>query len=201
MLTSATALAVATGATTAAAPTEPPGKAGSAANVPAISVKNGATTFGLLDRNGARVLVQAQRDTSVAPKARPDEVKMVGEIDGGATVILADSYPSLPGGLHHCQAGHERFLRVISLSRVPPRETLRLKLESCLDNIELLTPGGLTWDPKSGVLHVAWLLGPSVEGRPETLDLSISAGTVAPADLGNRERSSTRRGIVVPPNP
>jgi hypothetical protein len=177
MLTSATVLAVATGATTAAAPTEPPGKAGSAVNVPAISFKNGATTFGLLDRNGARVLVHAQRDTSVAPKALPDEVKMVGEVDGGATVILTDSYPSLPGGLHYCQAGHERFLRVISLSRVPPRETLRLKLESCLDNIELLTPDGLTWGPKTGVLHVAGLLGPSVPGRAETMDLRVSAGS------------------------
>lgn len=157
------------------------------ASGPVVSVKNGLTRFELRDAHGARFVVEAQRDASVSPKALPDEVTVVGAVDGGATIILTDAYPSVSRGLHYCQAGHERFLRVFSLAREVPRETLRLKLESCLDGIELRSPGGLIWEPHAAMntatLHIAWLQGPSVQGKPETLDLKMTIGPGA--DAGN----------------
>ena len=142
-----------------------------------FSVKNGTTLLEVHGQGGVRFVARVQRDASVSFNARPDKIEVVGQLEGGSTVILADSYPSVSRGLHYCQAGHERFLRVLSQAREVPRETLRVKLESCIDGIELLSPGGLTWEPRTATLHIDWLLGPSVKGRSETLDLRITSGT------------------------
>ena len=81
---------------------------------------------------------------------------------------------SRPGGLSYCQAGEERFLRVISIIRRPARETLRIKLESCRDNIELATPG-IAWEPERAALQLNWLQGPQAGGGPQTRTIKINA--------------------------
>jgi hypothetical protein len=54
-------------------------------------------------------------------------------------LIVVDAYYSIPGGMSYCQAGQESFLRVVSFSGKHPVETYRVKLESCRDNIELVS--------------------------------------------------------------
>lgn len=103
----------------------------------------------------------------MSPKAAASEVQVVASIKGTA-VVLVDSYPSIPGGMSLCQAGQERFLRVVALSKRPAQETLRVPLESCRDNIELKS-GGLEWNAEAATLKVRWLSGPSVPQQPEEL--------------------------------
>ena len=114
--------------------------------------------------NGARYVFAVTRDATVSRKARAKVVDIVGEIDASA-IILIDTYPSIPGGMSYCQAGEERFLRVFTIAK-KPRETFRLKLESCRDNLELASPG-IEWSPESSTLKIHWLQGPGQKGTPE----------------------------------
>ncbi|MDB5902914.1 MAG: hypothetical protein JWM26_1792 [Betaproteobacteria bacterium] len=120
---------------------------------------------------GKRYGIQVTRDSTVSPTAQPSEVKLIGESKGVALVVV-DSYPSRPGGMSLCQAGKERFLRIISLVQKAPEETFRVKLESCRDNIELASPG-IEWLPASSAIRIHWLLGPAANGRSETRTLRI----------------------------
>jgi hypothetical protein len=106
-----------------------------------------------------------ERDDTVAAGAAPDNLRVVGEVRKSA-VVLVDTYPSKPGGLSYCQAGEERFLRVISLEG-KLRETLRVKLASCRQNIELASPG-IEWNAETSTLSIHWLLGPSGNEKSET---------------------------------
>lgn len=96
------------------APAPVPAPTGAAHLTVGFSVKSGTTLLEVHDQRGVGFVVKVQRDASVSFKARPDKIEVVGELKGGSTVIVADSYPSASRGLHHCQAGHERFLRVLS---------------------------------------------------------------------------------------
>lgn len=124
--------------------------------------------------DGGRYLLHIERDTTVSPKSAPTDVKVLGEVKGSAIIVI-DSYQSFPGGMSYCQAGRERFLRVVAISKVPPREMWRVKLESCHDNIELATDG-VEWIPESFMLKVHWLLGPTVAGKSEEWLLRVNQG-------------------------
>lgn len=124
-------------------------------------------------RSGARYSLWVRRDAQASPTAAPTSVRVVGELEGVALLIV-DTYPSVPGGLSYCQAGEESFLRVISLARGPPVETFRVKVGSCREDIEL-TPPGIEWDPGSATLTVHWLLGPTERGKPETRTVRIGS--------------------------
>ena len=78
-------------------------------------------------------------DSTVAPGSSPD-IKVIGEATPGV-VILEDTYYSKPGTLSYCQAGKEQFLRVLDLAK-PGRESLRVKVSSCIGDLELDDPGG-----------------------------------------------------------
>jgi len=116
--------------------------------------------------------VTLERDDTVAAGAAPDNLRVVGEVRKTA-VVLVDTYPSKPGGLSYCQAGEERFLRVISLEG-KLRETLRIKLASCRQNIELASPG-IEWNAETSTLSLHWLLGPSGNEKSETRIYKIGA--------------------------
>jgi hypothetical protein len=135
------------------------------------STKNSKTRLEIRTHGGRRYVVWVRRDTTVSPKAQPAKIEVVGEIKGAA-IILVDTYPSIPGGMSYCQAGEERFLRVISISNRTSKEAFRVKLESCRDNIELTSPG-VEWQPESSTLRIHWLLGPAAKGMPETRTIRI----------------------------
>jgi hypothetical protein len=135
------------------------------------STKNSKTRLEIHAQTGTRYVVWVGRDTTVSPKTEPTGVEVVGEIKGVA-IILVDTYPSIPGGMSYCQAGEERFLRIISISKKPPKETFRVKIESCRDNIELASPG-IEWLPESSTLRIHWLLGPATKGMPEVRTIPI----------------------------
>jgi len=99
--------------------------------------------------------VELNLDTSVMPGSTP-ALAVVAELDDGV-IILEDSYPSRPGGLSFCQAGSERFVRVLKLTR-PPAQTLRVKTESCLDSLDLDDPG-IVWNAEAKALEIHWLDG------------------------------------------
>jgi hypothetical protein len=124
--------------------------------------------------DGARYIVRVERDSTVYPNVEPSNVTEVGEVTGSA-VILIDTYPSIPGGLSYCQAGEGRFLRIISISKKGARETMRVKLGSCRDNIELGSRG-IEWLPKSSTLHIDWRSGPTTKRKPEELTVRIEPG-------------------------
>jgi hypothetical protein len=136
------------------------------------SAKGAKTVFELRSAQGARASVQVERDGTVAPKSAPREVRIVGEVKP-SVVVLVDSYPSVPGGMSYCQAGEERFLRVLSFADGKPEETFRLKVESCRDNLELASPG-IEWRPESSTLAIHWLLGPTTKGKPEERTIRLS---------------------------
>ena len=63
-------------------------------------------------------------------------------------------------------------LRVLAMSGKQPKETLRIKLESCRENIELATPG-IVWQAPSSTLNLDWLQGPMQKGMPESRVIRI----------------------------
>ena len=109
----------------------------------------------------------------MAAKAEPTKVEVLGAIVG-TMLILADTYASRHSGMAYCQAGEERFLRVISIVQRPAHETLRIKLESCLQTIELGNPG-INWEPKSAVLQLNWLQAPLIGGGSGRRIIKIGA--------------------------
>jgi hypothetical protein len=108
--------------------------------------------------NGATYSVLFGVDGTVAPGSVPTDVKVVGELEG--TLLVVDTYGSIPGGMSYCQAGEESFLRVVSTA--------------CRQNIELGSPG-LEWQPSSATLRVQWLSGPGMRGAPAELTLRFGA--------------------------
>lgn len=144
--------------------------AGSAIDCSAESSK---TQLEIRSQTGTRYVVRVGRDADVPPTAVPMRVEIIGEVKDVA-IILADTYPSMPGDMSYCQAGEERFLRIIAISQKPPEETLRLKIESCRDNLELASPG-IEWLPESSLLRIHWLLGPAAKGLPEVRTIRIGA--------------------------
>jgi hypothetical protein len=81
-----------------------------------------------------------------------------------SVILLTETYPSKPGGMSYCQAGEERFLRVLTANG-KLEETFRLKIASCRENLELSDPG-LEWDPGSATLRIHWLPVPAVPDKP-----------------------------------
>jgi hypothetical protein len=118
--------------------------------------------------------VLLERDGTVAPDPPPPKVDVVANLPGLA-LIVTDAYPSLAGGLSYCQAGEERFLRVISIANGGAAGTLVAKLASCRDNLELADPG-LQWEPQISTLHIHWLRGPSGTAEDRTIVIA-SDGT------------------------
>jgi hypothetical protein len=96
---------------------------------------------------------------------------VAGEVPGVAVVVV-DTYPSAAGGMSLCQAGEERFLRVIALAAPRPAETYRAKVASCRDNVELGS-AGIEWRPDSATVRVHWLSGPGGRGVAETRAVRI----------------------------
>ncbi len=137
------------------------------------SADRGKTRLEIKGSTGQTYRVSVLRDATVAPSAVPSTVAVIGEVKGRALVVV-DTYPSVPAGLSRCQAGEEQFVRVIALARKPARQTYRAKTLSCRDNIELASPG-LTWEPATSTLRIAWLLGPTRPGSPETHVVRITA--------------------------
>ncbi|MEI7868865.1 MAG: hypothetical protein WCI11_13315 [Candidatus Methylumidiphilus sp.] len=131
------------------------------------------TRFEIHAHAGRPYVLTVGRDATVPTLAAPTKVEVLGSVKGVA-FILADTYASRPGGLSYCQAGEERFLRVISIIRRPARETLRIKLESCRETIELATPG-MAWEPERASLQLNWLQGPQAGGGPQTRTIKINA--------------------------
>jgi hypothetical protein len=138
-----------------------------------FAAKSGKTQFDVSSAGGASHRLLVERDSTVSPKAAPSAVKIIGQVNP-SVLILVDSYPSIPGGMSMCQAGEERFLRVLSIATKPAQETFRLKLESCRENIELASPG-LEWRAESSTLAIKWLFGPGTKGKPEERTLKIAA--------------------------
>jgi hypothetical protein len=134
---------------------------------------SGSTFFLIPKPNGGTSRLSVQRDGTVAQDSTPTSVKLVAE-PSISTVILIDTYPSIPGGMSYCQAGEERFLRVLDISGRRPYETFHLKLESCRENIELASPG-LKWSPETSSLSIRWLSAPGHIGKAEDRTLKIRA--------------------------
>jgi hypothetical protein len=150
----------AAGATTASATSPVP---------PTVSAhtEGGRTRLDILTSAGARHTLTVTRDSTVAPTTDPTRTEVVGTL-GDSVLVLIDDYPSIPGGMSFCQAGEERFLRVIALSGSGARERYQAKLASCRTELELADPG-LTWRPDSSLLRIDWLAGPTGGGETRTL--------------------------------
>lgn len=137
----------------------------------AYATRAGKTRFEVHVGTKVRHVLVLSRDAMVSPSAAPSSVKVVAEMKG-PTLILIDTYPSVAGGMSLCKAGEERFLRVLAMSGKQPKETLRIKLESCRENIELAAPG-IVWQAPSSTLNLDWLQGPMQKGMPESRVIRI----------------------------
>lgn len=135
------------------------------------STKGVSTKLDIRLRDGTALSVPVAMDATVSGNATSKNVKVIDEIKSAAIVVV-DTYSSQPAGMSLCQAGEEQFLRVITLK--PPRETARIKLASCRDNLELASPG-LAWSAESRTLKIDWLLGPAKSGKPETRTIQIDS--------------------------
>lgn len=136
------------------------------------TVQHSKTRFVIRTRAGKHYSLLVDRDSTISVRARPRKVKIVGNINK-TTIIVTDTYPSLSGGMSYCQAGEESFLRVISVAAKTPKETLKLKLESCRENLELESEG-VEWLPQTGTLRIHWLTGPAGNGTPEVREINLS---------------------------
>lgn len=125
---------------------------------------------------GGRWVVSVGRDETVAGDAEPSSVKVVGEIAGRpGAVVIVDRYSSRPGGMGRCQAGEESFVRVIGFARGRAVERFHEKLESCLEDVELASPG-LRWDGAARTLEVDWISAPGRVGEAGQQTLRVGAG-------------------------
>jgi hypothetical protein len=142
------------------------------------SAREGRTWLELLMPDGQRRSVSLPRDGTVAASTEPTEVKVIGQANDAA-VVLVDRYSSLPSGMSYCQAGEEQFLRIVQVVNGAAGALSTTKLASCRENLEL-SERGVEWDPGSRTVRVHWLIGP--DGKPETRTLQIDAdGRVKPA--------------------
>jgi hypothetical protein len=139
---------------------------------PSPAVQADSRKVEIRTQGGATYSASFDVDGTVAPGASPTDIKIVAELEG--TLLIVDTYASLPGGMSYCQAGEESFLRVISTVSGVAEETTRVKLSSCRQNIELSSPG-LEWQPGSSTLQLRWLSGPGTRGVPAELTLRIGA--------------------------
>ena len=119
--------------------------------------------------SGKKVRIPVESDQYARVDAGVD-VQVIAEI--GSSVAVVDTYLSRPCGASYCQAGQERFLRILRLDNAEPQVTLRLKLASCWQEIEL-TDSGVEWSPADSTLRVHWLLGPTSKMQPEELTLRL----------------------------
>ena len=106
--------------------------------------------------DGALIDPQGERDTQVITHAGP-------------MLLVLDGYASQPQGMSRCQAGYERWLRVIDTQR--GRESYAVQVESCLHDI---SPGHPVLTLEGNVITVAVL------GRPPLVlhvadDISVTA--------------------------
>jgi hypothetical protein len=156
-----------------------------AAAEPAVEYAGGSIAYGARGANtilsistttGHHYQLQLARDSTVAPAVPPRSLQILGQV-ASKLIILTDAYPSIPGGMSYCQAGEEKFLRVIRLSAASAVEKYRTKLESCRQNLELATPG-VEWRSTSRTLTVHWLSGPGGIGQAQTLMINIHANKV-----------------------
>ncbi len=151
-----------------AQPGTPPGAPPDAAEAPRVTgadAGDGRTRLTLRAPGTRPVTVTVCRDATVARRAAPSDVRVVGLI-GSRAVLVVDTYPSAPAELSRCRAGEEQFLRALTLGPARPAERWRVKLASCRDDIELADPG-LAWAADSATLRLSWLLGPTAKGEPE----------------------------------
>lgn len=137
------------------------------------AVRQSQTQLVIRTRAGRRYSLLVSRDSTVSTAVKPKEVRIIGDIDE-QTIIVKDVYPSIPKGMSFCQAGEESFLRVISLTAKPPRETLKLKLESCRESLELDSEG-IEWKPETRTLRIHWLTGPGGNGAPEVREINLNS--------------------------
>jgi hypothetical protein len=136
------------------------------------AVKHSKTQLIIRTGPGKQYSLLVSRDSTISGTGRPTEVKIVGDINK-KIIIIKDVYPSIPGGMSFCQAGEESFLRVISLAAKPPKETLKLKLESCREGLELDSQG-IEWLPQTGTLRIHWLTGSAGNGAPEVREINLT---------------------------
>ena len=129
---------------------------------------SGATLLRIQRGSYAAELI-VRRDDTVATTAEPASIDVLAHVPATAIVVV-DRYPSQPGGLSLCQAGEERFLRVIAIGGDRPRETLTTKLASCHQNVEL-ADRGVEWDGPAMTLRVHWLSSP--DGNTEVRAIRI----------------------------
>jgi hypothetical protein len=106
---------------------------------------------------------------AVSVVGRASSVREVARTE--AFLVIVDTHPSRRQGMRRCQAGEERFLRLIAL-KPSPREWQRIKLASCVDTIEPAEPD-VTWDRAGGVLSVRWLSGP-VDGAARAIRFDLA---------------------------
>jgi hypothetical protein len=134
-------------------------------NVVEYSVNDAKTRLDIRTSDGQHHPLAVQRDATVLPSSKPRRVEVVVEL-ARAAVVLIDTYASKRAGLSSCQAGEEKFLRIISIEKATPVQTQVIKMASCRDNIELADPG-IEWDAGSRTLTIHWLSGPTHQGVPE----------------------------------
>jgi hypothetical protein len=127
----------------------------------------------LRDKGRLRVVTLA-RDAAVLPHDTAT-LKLVAALPAAAIVI--DSYSSAPGGAMECQAGTESFLRVLSFARTAPAVTYSVKLESCVQNVELALDG-VKWDASTHQLGIQWLAAAAGQKSPDVTLTLDGAGHV-----------------------
>ncbi|MBZ5622242.1 MAG: hypothetical protein LAQ69_26460 [Acidobacteriia bacterium] len=135
------------------------------------------------DTHGAAGRLALNRDQTVAPKSAA-QLKLVAQV-GKLVLIVSDRYASRPGPMSYCQAGHEEFLRVLTIApRV--RETFQLKLQGCRSNSELAEQG-VVWKPESSTLEIHWLNGPGADEHNQSRAYRIDdRGDVKPVETPAR---------------
>ena len=99
-------------------------------------------------------------DPSLIDQSGDHQVKVVAA--HGTSLLVLDSYASHPQSMHRCQAGQERYVRVID-TRKRAEQWSKLA-ESCLNDV---VPGDpiATWSTDGRSFTVNLLSEPSIHGR------------------------------------
>jgi hypothetical protein len=120
---------------------------GAATSPPAVATPAPAGPTLSLTIDGKRIGVPVTLDAATVNPADDHDARVLARLRKGNLAIVLDSYASKPQSMSRCQAGRERWLRVIDV--VAAHERYAKLVESCLKDV---VPG----DPL--------LIGPNVTG-------------------------------------
>lgn len=123
------------------------------------------------DSSGASYTLRVIPDQFTAPGVAEYEVQVIAQ-KATSRFVIVDSFASRPGPMSMCQAGFERTLRVVRVSRGVASQISQLKVASCHTGLQLAEQP-FEWRANTSTVTIRWLIGPNKLLSPEVQRVKV----------------------------